>query len=628
TDDRMLPQSLRGYAPVIHGVADTNAKVTVTQNGVQIYQTTVAPGPFTINDLYPTGYGGSLEVTVAEANGRNHSFSVPYASVAQLLRAGTTRYDVAVGRLRSLQILDPPNVAQATLQHGFSNLFTGYAGLQVSRGYTAALIGGAFNTRYGAFAMDLTQAGATIPGYHGQDGQSLRLSYSKIIPDTQTSLSVAAYRYSSSGFLSLTDAASARDYAHRGLSLTQYLPATMQLIDGVPVSTPLTPAQQAILSGQSPGNTTALVATGLVHQRNHFTLSLNQRLGERGGSLYLNSTISDYWNRSGSDRQFQVGYNNMLHGVSYNISATRTRDPFGHYNNRYFVSFSVPLGASSHAPNFTLNVNHDNLSGSQDQGMLTGNLGDDNQFNYGATASHAEGSGGNAVAVNAGYRSPYAVIGASYGKGGNYSQASVNVSGAVVAHPGGVTFGQPTGDTIGIVHAPGAEGARVTNAPGVRIDHAGYALVPYLNPYQRNTIRLDPQGLPLDVQLDSTSEETAPYAGAVVMVDFKTQNGRAMIVRIQRGNGRSVPFGAEVLNAKGDTLGIVGQDGRALLRGVDESGRLSVRWNREQDQASNCSFTYRMPQGGKDTGRVSAYTQLDATCRPEAVGTTSPKGGT
>ncbi|MDA3913131.1 FimD/PapC N-terminal domain-containing protein, partial [Oleiagrimonas sp.] len=40
TDDRMLPQSLRGYAPVIHGVADTNAKVTVTQNGVQIYQTT------------------------------------------------------------------------------------------------------------------------------------------------------------------------------------------------------------------------------------------------------------------------------------------------------------------------------------------------------------------------------------------------------------------------------------------------------------------------------------------------------------------------------------------------------------------------------------------------------------
>jgi outer membrane usher protein len=43
TDDRMLPQSLQGYAPLIRGVANTNAKVTVRQNGVQIYQTTVAP---------------------------------------------------------------------------------------------------------------------------------------------------------------------------------------------------------------------------------------------------------------------------------------------------------------------------------------------------------------------------------------------------------------------------------------------------------------------------------------------------------------------------------------------------------------------------------------------------------
>src|SRR6185437_2886001 len=38
SDDQMLPQSLRGYAPVVHGVADTNAKVTVRQNGVQIYE--------------------------------------------------------------------------------------------------------------------------------------------------------------------------------------------------------------------------------------------------------------------------------------------------------------------------------------------------------------------------------------------------------------------------------------------------------------------------------------------------------------------------------------------------------------------------------------------------------------
>lgn len=48
------------------------------QNGHEIYQTTVAPGPFEINDLYPTSYSGDLDVTVTEANGAVSRFSVPF----------------------------------------------------------------------------------------------------------------------------------------------------------------------------------------------------------------------------------------------------------------------------------------------------------------------------------------------------------------------------------------------------------------------------------------------------------------------------------------------------------------------------------------------------------------------
>lgn len=122
TDDRMLPQSLQGYAPVVRGVAQTNAKVTVRQNGVVIYETTVAPGPFSLKDLYPTGYGGNLQVTVTEANGQVSTFTVPYASVAQLLRPGITRFDIAAGELLDATIHDKPGVLQATIQHGFNNL--------------------------------------------------------------------------------------------------------------------------------------------------------------------------------------------------------------------------------------------------------------------------------------------------------------------------------------------------------------------------------------------------------------------------------------------------------------------------------------------------------------------------
>lgn len=613
TDDRMLPDSLRGYAPVVRGMASTNAMVTIRQNGVQIYQTTVAPGPFTINDLYPTGYGGNLDVTVNEADGRVRTFAVPYASVAQLLRPGTIRFSIAAGQLRNTSMVHKPTAVQATLQHGFNNLLTGYAGIEASQGYAAVLLGSAINTRYGAFAADITHARAQVPGFATQSGQSIRVSYSKILPGTNTSLTVAAYRYSTRGYLSLADAALARDYARRGLNaFTDYVPPSTNLINGIPAQTILTPAQQAALSGSI--YNPILRATGLQRQRNRFTITLNQRLGDHGGSFYANASASDYWNRTGTDTQFQLGYNNSFHRVSYGISATRTRDPLGRYDNEYFVSFSVPLGDSAHAPSFNLNLTRNQSGGTQEQAMLNGSAGADNQFNYGATASHSDDTTGNSGSINGGYRSPYAVFNASVGSGSGYSQASLGMSGAVVAHPGGITFGQPMGDTVGIVYVPGAAGARLGNAAGARIDRFGYALVPYLTPYSLNTVEIDPKGLPLNVQLDATSAQVAPHAGAVVMLKFKTEDGRTVIVRTHLANGDALPFGAEVFNEKGVSMGVVGQAGQILARGINQAGRLVAHWQDDSGTEQSCSFDYQLRPKSKHKQTVKQYEQISTIC--------------
>lgn len=626
TDDRMLPQSLQGYAPIVRGVANTNARITVRQNGVQIYQTTVAPGPFTINDLYPTGYGGSLDVTVTEADGRVTTFSVPYASVAQLLRPGITRFDIVAGQLRNATISDKPAVVQATVQHGFSNLLTGYTGIVGSEGYAAALVGAAIDTRYGALAVDLTQANAHIPGYSTQSGQSMRVTYSKIIPSTQTTLSVAAYRYSTGGFLTLNQAAQAREYAHEGINAFHYVPpSNIPTIDGVPETSVLTPAQQAALNGSPFTTNPILSATGVQRQRNNFTLSLTQRLGQNGGSVYANATASDYWNTNGTSTQFQVGYNNHFHRLNFGISATRSVSPLGRYDNEYFLNFSLLLGESPHAPTFMLNLTHDQVSGSQDQAIVNGTLGSDNQFDYSATGAHGSNGGGNSGSVNVGYRSPYAVFDASYGKGSGYSQASVGVTGAIVAHAGGVTFGQPTGDTIGIVYVPGAAGAQLQSAPGARIDHFGYAVVPYLTPYNLNTVQIDPKGLPLDVQLDATSAQVAPHEGAVVLLKFKTENGRALIVHATLENGEALPFGAEVFNDKGTSLGVVGQGGQILVRGVTQSGLLTVRWD-DNGAAQSCSFNYALAARTKGK-KAKVFEEIQTICkRPDAVAQVTRSG--
>ena len=87
TDVRMLPGSRRGFAPSVSGVARTNARVTVTQNGALLYEATVPPGKFTFDDLYPTNAGGDLQVTIHEADGSQDTFTVPYAT----LRPGAGR---------------------------------------------------------------------------------------------------------------------------------------------------------------------------------------------------------------------------------------------------------------------------------------------------------------------------------------------------------------------------------------------------------------------------------------------------------------------------------------------------------------------------------------------------------
>ena len=81
TDDDMYPESLRGYAPTVRGIARSHAQITIRQNGYIIYQTNVAAGPFEINDLYPTGSSGDLYITIKESDGSEQHQIVPFASL-------------------------------------------------------------------------------------------------------------------------------------------------------------------------------------------------------------------------------------------------------------------------------------------------------------------------------------------------------------------------------------------------------------------------------------------------------------------------------------------------------------------------------------------------------------------
>lgn len=584
SDERMLPESQRGYAPDIRGIARTNARVTVSQSGQVLYETTVTPGEFLINDLYPTGYGGDLDVTVRESDGTVQTFRVPYTSVAQLLRPGSSRYTITVGELRSDNLREKPALYQVTYQLGLTNILTGYGGLQASKDYYAIQLGVATGTPIGAVAFDVTQARTRLESHSddsGQDslgnnphGQSYQVSYSKLISETNSNLSLAAYRFSTDGYMDFMTAMQTRE---------------------------------VVIHGDSPNS--------ISRAKNRLTVTASQGLPEGWGQLYISSSVQNYWNKDGNDKQYQVGYNNHYKSLSYGFSINRSFSSQGMAQTNYLLSFSLPLGNNhqTHTPQLRLDLSHDSTGRYGQQASISGTSGAENQFSYGVTAMNANQGIGSSGSVSGNYRSSATALGATYSTGKGYQSASAGINGTMVAHSGGVTFTPYSSDTFALIEAKGEEGASVSSYPGVKVDSQGYALVPYLNPYQMNDITIDPKGTAINVELENTSQQVVPYFGAVVKVKYNTKQGAPILVNATY-QGEALPFGADVFDDQGNSVGSVGQGGQLYARVAENKGRLRVKWGDGDEM--QCSMAYSLPSGTAENP-ASKLVRLTRICTKE-----------
>lgn len=546
SDDRMLPDSQTGFAPVVRGIAETNARVTVRQRGVLLDEVSVAPGPFVLNDLFPTGYGGDLTVTVTEADGRQREFIVPFAANANLLRAGYSRYALSVGQLDEIGLRHPPTLMQATYQHGLSNLLTGYTGAVVGEDYQSQLVGAAFNTPLGALSLDLTNSSAKLPGHEAREGRSVQLRYSKNFTDTGTHFALGAYRYSTEGFLNVADAARVRGLAIDGLNLD---------------------------------NVSRL--------RDRMDISLNQSLGN--GSVYLTGSSQNYWNRKSGNLTFTTGYTSSWKGLHYTVSAQRTKDLLSdRVDKQVELSLSFPLGSGARSPTLTSAAYRGNQS-SGERVNLGGSLGERSEFTYGVGGIRTQGSG-NATSADMKYQASHGVLSAGYGQSNSHRAASFGMTGGVVVHAGGVTFAPELGDTLGIVQASDAQGARINGNHGAQVGGNGYAIVPHLTPYRQNVVELDPKDLSVDVELKTAAQNVAPRAGSVVKLHFDTVSGQAILITALREDGGALPFGSDVFDEDGASVGIVGQGGKAFVRVARTQGRLTVKWG--ADASASCRLQY------------------------------------
>lgn len=554
SDLNMRPNSQRGFSPVVRGTAQTNALVRIIQNGSVIYQENVPPGAFVIDTIQPTGSAGDLFVSVLEADGSTQSFSVPFSSVPGMLKEGVSQYSLVAGNVRSMNSTYEPGFLQGTLQYGMNNLVTGYAGTILSDNYQSSLIGAGWNLPVGAVSVDVTHANTRLQ-QGSKSGQSFRIAYSRFIDFTGTNFTLAAYRYSTKGYYSFTDAIYSRDGYQRLRDDYENRSGGTDVLPDIDLST-----WDAMRSARP---------------KNTFTLNLNQRLGDKAGTIFFSGTQRDYWSASQTNREYQVGYSNAFGQMSYNVSASRVRNSDREEETRFYASLSVPFSMFDNRAWVTAGMSANGSKYQQSNISLSGNALESNRLSYTLSGSNQKG-GENMASANLSMRTAFSTLGGSFSESSDYRQAGLSSRGSLVAIPGHILASNEIGNTLTIVEAPQAAGLMVNGDESIKTNRDGLALVPYATPYRKNAITLTQTNDSDGAEIIGNIANVVPYDGSVNMLRFETDRRQSWQLKAVRPDAKPLPFGTEVFDENRKPVGYVGQASVIYLRATEPPKMLNI----------------------------------------------------
>ena len=591
SDDNMLADSERGFAPVVRGVANSNAEVTIRQGGNVIYQTYVAAGPFTINDLYPSSSNGDLQVSVREADGRVNQYSVPYSSLPVLQREGRLKYDLVAGTLRGADYQSSPAILQGTLAWGLPHGLTLYGGVQNAEKYKAYSLGAGQNLGdLGALSLDVTSAHSILADDSQHTGYSIRMLYAKTLIGSGTNFKLAGYQYSTRGFYNLSDTAS-KMMERRPSVITQdgEVYQKPEFYDYYNLNYP---------------------------KRSSAQLNISQPLGSFG-SVYVSGHRQTFWNTPQVTDLLQAGYHTSLKGINYSLSYSYNKSAWVDSTDQVFaLSVSLPLGdgawTGKRGPrNNSAYANYgqtlDNKGHALYSAGVTGTALEHNNLSYGAQQSYSDKDHVASSNVNAHYRgaSGNANVGYSYNNSNSNSRLNYGFSGGIVAHEDGMTFSQPLGETNILVKAPLAKEVKLASGVGIKTDSRGYAVVPSASTYRQNRVALDINSLANNIELDNPVAYAVPTQGALVRSTFAVRVGVRALMNITY-KGMPVPFGASVTQSANPGDNIVGNNGQVFLSGLALEGQLKVWW--QDGPGGQCTVNYQLDEGSelKDISKLAA----------------------
>lgn len=505
----MVPSSTRGYAPVIDGVLNSNARVTVKQGDYVLYSKMLPAGPYSLTDISPIS-NGDITVTVTEDNGVKSSRRYPVTILPTLLREGDFNYNFATGvRDDTSQIKGVFGLA--SFDYGFDFGTANVASIvhqqyqSIGSGVTIPLGEfGAVSTNVNIAWSHYNDAAFQPSGKKNQEGLSTTLQYAKDFGE-DTNLQLLTYRYTGEGYNDFSD------FNPRNIHTNS-------------------------------------------DRRSRYEAVITQRVG----NAYVNASgwTQDYRDGGHSDVGANVSLSSTINnGISVGLSGSYMHS--GKTGTQYStaLSVSVPFDLWKRDQFSTSSLNYDSSYGTSFNTGMSFSAND----NVNNTLNVNVGKNQRIASLYTGVRFDALQTGFSVSQSQHVTGLSASVSGSIAGAKGvGLAYSHQQNDTIAIAHINDLDNIKFNgSAPTNRW---GNTIVP-LSSYQRNDITIDTNNVPENVELLNSTYRVTPTNKAIIVRNYKYIDVNRYLLRVLNKQGQPFPMGTQVKTDKGIDAGFIANGG-------------------------------------------------------------------
>ena len=516
TDFSTQPSFVTTPLAGVRGEAVLPSTIDLYINNALRLQTSVPPGPFSINNLPVISGQGTAQIVVRDVLGQQQLITVPYYASPSLLRPGLSSFSYEVGAVRDNYGISSNDygrsLAVGTERYGFNETFTGEVHAELLPDQQTVGVSGVW------LAHSLIVLNAAFATSHSSRGDAPLLQLG-VDHESHTFSFGASARFAAEGYVQL------------GMLPSELAP--VRVLQGY-FSFP-TPARGSVgvnyiqedFRDQAPAHLLSTQASWPVSHNGFLSFTAMKPL--RGGNPGSGATVGINLIFSLGERRSVSASVSRQDGTDQEQVQMQQNLPAGRG-----LGYRLAVGTGAADPwDATLKYQ-------TDFGTYTfRSARDDNQTGY-----SAEAEGGVAVLDDDFFLS-----------------RRINQSFAVVR----------VGDYPNVrVYADNQEVA-VT-------DSGGEALVPHIRAYERNPVSIEQADLPLDAEFGALEQDAIPNRRSGVLVNFDAKPSQGALLVLVRDDGTPVPAGAVAHFAGNAEEFPVGMRGETYVTGLSRSTPVRVTW--------------------------------------------------